>query len=122
MCQSVDLVNTYMGVPTKVDCKAVFTTEFLPKIEPPEALIVVEGVSMTYAAASGAVEALRDVSFRVGRGELLALVGPSGCGKSTLLRIVAGLRGASAGRVQVNERVVKGPIADVGMVFQAPCC
>ncbi len=38
MCQSVDLVNTYMGVPTKVDCKAVFTTEFLPRIEPPKTM------------------------------------------------------------------------------------
>jgi NitT/TauT family transport system substrate-binding protein len=38
MCQSVDLVNTYMGVPTKVDCKAVFTTEFLPKIELPKTM------------------------------------------------------------------------------------
>ena len=38
MCQSVDLVNTYMGVPAKVDCKAVFTTEFLPKIELPKTM------------------------------------------------------------------------------------
>jgi NitT/TauT family transport system substrate-binding protein len=38
MCQSVDLVNTYMGVPTKVDCKAVFTTEFLPKVELPKTM------------------------------------------------------------------------------------
>jgi NitT/TauT family transport system substrate-binding protein len=38
MCQSVDLVNTYMGVPTKVDCKAVFTTEFLPRIDLPKTM------------------------------------------------------------------------------------
>jgi NitT/TauT family transport system substrate-binding protein len=38
MCQSVDIVNTYMGVPTKVDCKAVFTTEFLPRIELPKSM------------------------------------------------------------------------------------
>ena len=38
MCHSVDLVNTYMGVPTKVDCKIVFTTEFLPRIEPPKSM------------------------------------------------------------------------------------
>ncbi len=31
MCDSVDLVNTYMGVPTKVECKAVYTNEFLTK-------------------------------------------------------------------------------------------
>ena len=36
MCQSVDLVNTYMGVPTKVECKAVYTNEFLTKIELPK--------------------------------------------------------------------------------------
>ena len=38
MYQSVDLVNTYMGVPTKVECKAVFTTEFLPKVELPKTM------------------------------------------------------------------------------------
>jgi NitT/TauT family transport system substrate-binding protein len=35
MCDSVDLVNTYMGVPTKVECKAIYTNEFLTKVELP---------------------------------------------------------------------------------------
>jgi len=83
-------------------------------------LIVLDRVGMTYAASSGPVEALRDISFTVERGELLALVGPSGCGKSTLLRIVAGLRAATTGRVEVAGHAVTGPVAEVGMVFQAP--
>ena len=60
-------------------------------------MIVLDRVGVTYQAESGPVEALRDVGFGVGRGELLALVGPSGCGKSTLLRVVAGLRRALGG-------------------------
>jgi NitT/TauT family transport system substrate-binding protein len=38
MCASVDLVNTYMGVPKKVDCKDVYTNEFLTKIELPKSM------------------------------------------------------------------------------------
>jgi NitT/TauT family transport system ATP-binding protein len=83
-------------------------------------LIVLDGVGMTYHADSGPVEALQDIALTVGRGELVALVGPSGCGKSTLLRIIAGLRPATTGRIAVNGRAVTGPIAAVGMVFQAP--
>src|SRR5262245_54568257 len=75
---------------------------------------------MVYATASGPVEALRDITFSVTQGELVALVGPSGCGKSTLLRIVSGLRPATAGRVLVGGRGVARPLAEVGMVFQAP--
>ena len=82
--------------------------------------IALDGIGMTYAGAGGAVEALRDISFTVGRGELVALVGPSGCGKSTLLRIVAGLRRASAGRAVVGGVPVTRPLSAVGMVFQAP--
>ena len=83
-------------------------------------MIALDRVGMTYRADSGPVEALRDIAFTVGRGELLALVGPSGCGKSTLLRIVAGLRPPTTGSVIVDGRPVRGPIAAVGMVFQAP--
>ncbi|HXJ79915.1 MAG TPA: ABC transporter ATP-binding protein [Candidatus Methylomirabilis sp.] len=82
--------------------------------------IALEHVGMTYEARSGPVEALRDISFGVGRGEFVALVGPSGCGKSTLLRIVAGLRMPTAGAVCVEGRPVTRPHASVGMVFQAP--
>ncbi len=84
------------------------------------AFIGLDRIGMTYEAASGPVEALRDISFAVERGELVALVGPSGCGKSTLLRIIAGLRPATAGSVFVAGRTVTRPIAEVGMVFQAP--
>jgi len=83
-------------------------------------VIVLDRVGMTYRTDAGPVEALRDVGFSVGRGELVALVGPSGCGKSTLLRVVAGLRPPSRGAVAVDGRAVTGPIASVGMVFQAP--
>ena len=38
MCASVDLVNTYMGVPTKAECKAVFTNEFLTRVELPKTM------------------------------------------------------------------------------------
>ena len=86
----------------------------------PDSLIDLQQVGMTYVAASGPVEALADISLRVGAGEFVSLVGPSGCGKSTLLRIVAGLRPATKGVVNVTGRKVTRPIPDIGMVFQQP--
>ncbi|MGE5149568.1 MAG: ABC transporter ATP-binding protein [Rhodospirillaceae bacterium] len=85
-----------------------------------DSLIDLSEVGMTYEAASGPVEALAGISLIVGAGEFVSLVGPSGCGKSTLLRIVAGLRPATAGAVTVEGQRVTRPIADIGMVFQAP--
>jgi NitT/TauT family transport system substrate-binding protein len=38
MCASVDLVNTYMGVPRKVECREVFTNEFLTRVELPKSM------------------------------------------------------------------------------------
>ena len=83
-------------------------------------LIALDRVGMVYTTASGAVEALREISLGVSAGEFAALVGPSGCGKSTLLRIIAGLRPATSGAVAVAGQPVRRPIHAVGMVFQTP--
>jgi ABC-2 type transport system ATP-binding protein len=55
----------------------------------------VEGLSKSF----GERAALREVSFDVGRGELLAVLGPNGAGKTTLLSILAGIAKADAGRI-----------------------
>ena len=64
--------------------------------------------------------AVERAAFAVENNEFVSIVGPSGCGKSTLLRLVAGLISPSGGRIMVGGRVVSGPIANVGMVFQSP--
>jgi NitT/TauT family transport system ATP-binding protein len=68
----------------------------------------------------GAAFAVDRASFAVEANQFVSIVGPSGCGKSTLLRMIAGLITPSAGRITVGGRVVAGPIADAGMVFQSP--
>ena len=82
-------------------------------------LIEVDHAGMIYQAASGPVEALRDISLQIREGEFVALVGPSGCGKSTLMRAIAGLRPVTSGRILVDGVAVEQPIPKVGMVFQA---
>ena len=54
------------------------------------------------------VEALRDVSFTVGRGEMFGLIGPDGAGKTTAIRAMCGLLHIHAGSIRV---LGKDPVA-----------
>jgi len=79
--------------------------------------IEVQNVRKTF----GDFTALRDISFQVPTGELVALLGPSGSGKTTLLRIIAGLEAAEQGAILFHgEDATDRSVRDrqVGFVFQ----
>jgi ABC-type nitrate/sulfonate/bicarbonate transport system ATPase subunit len=69
--------------------------------------IELRNVRKGFATKTGTLEVVRDVSFTVGEGELVAIVGPSGCGKSTLMNMIAGFLKPDSGAVVIDgsERV-----------------
>ncbi|MER5454476.1 ABC transporter ATP-binding protein [Micromonospora sp. NPDC002389] len=71
-----------------------------------EDLVRVEGLCRDYGNGDRVVHAVRDVSLRAGRGELVAVRGRSGAGKTTLLNLIGGLDRPTAGRVWVAGREV----------------
>jgi NitT/TauT family transport system ATP-binding protein len=64
------------------------------------------------------IEAIKDISIDIERGEFITMVGPSGCGKSTILNIVSGLMRPTQGAVEVEGVPVQGVTRDVGYVTQ----
>jgi branched-chain amino acid transport system ATP-binding protein len=56
----------------------------------------------------GAQEVLRNINFKLGGGELLAVIGANGAGKTTLLRAISGLIALSAGKIQYDDRSIRG--------------
>jgi NitT/TauT family transport system ATP-binding protein len=87
-----------------------------------ETAIEISGVSLRFDTGDGPVQALSNVSLKVGRGDFVSFIGPSGCGKTTLLRAVADLETPTSGRIQVNGMSPREARAKraYGYVFQAP--
>jgi polar amino acid transport system ATP-binding protein len=100
----------------------------------PEMTLLTQRVSGLHQSF-GDLEVLKGIDFEVDRGEVVAIIGPSGSGKTTMLRCVNLLERPTAGRIEVDSRVlceeqpdgsmrfsnraeIRGIREQVGMVFQ----
>jgi NitT/TauT family transport system ATP-binding protein len=78
----------------------------------------VRGLQKTYRSTEREVEAIRDLTFSVPRGQLVCIVGPSGAGKTTLLRCISGLLETSGGAITLDGTTVTEPPPGMAVVFQ----
>ncbi|GGC77389.1 taurine ABC transporter ATP-binding protein [Undibacterium terreum] len=81
-------------------------------------MIRVQSLTVAFDAADGKTEVLRDLSLDLPDGRFTVVIGESGCGKTTLLNVIAGFIAPTAGSVSIDGRLVSGPGADRGVVFQ----
>lgn len=76
--------------------------------------ITLNNISFSYSSQ----KVLENISIVADPGDFICFLGPSGCGKSTLLRLLAGLEKTGSGEILINEKPVRGPGLDRGVVFQ----
>lgn len=89
-------------------------------------MITLENVSKTYHTKDGVVQALKDVSLTIERGDIFGIIGMSGAGKSTLVRTLNFLEKPTSGTVMVDgkdlsklsEKELKEERRGIGMIFQ----
>ena len=84
-------------------------------------MISVKDVDLIFETNDGPVQALKNVSLEVEKGDFVSFIGPSGCGKTTLLRAIAALEIPTKGNLKVNGKSPDNARIDreYGYVFQA---
>jgi len=92
-----------------------------------EKVLQVNGLRKNYVTRSETIHALKDVSFDIEKGEIIAVMGPSGSGKTTLLNIIGCMDKATTGKVLIKEKdiskLTKADMLEVrrrylGFIFQ----
>ena len=92
-----------------------------------EGFVTLDHVSKTYGSGEGQVQALKDASFTIDKGEIAVIVGQSGAGKTTLLNILGGMDTLTSGHVFLEgseisayrgRRLAQYRREEVGFVFQ----
>lgn len=86
-----------------------------------ENILEVKNISKKYQNKEGEILALKNVNFRVKKGEFVSIIGPSGCGKSTLLSIIAGLEEKTTGEIYIEGEKVNGISSRIGYMLQRDC-
>lgn len=89
-------------------------------------MITVKNLSKTYNTASGSVEVLKNINFKVEKGDIFGIVGFSGAGKSTLIRCLNGLEKADSGIIKIgsneitklNRAELRNARKKIGIIFQ----
>ncbi|HWQ51105.1 MAG TPA: ABC transporter ATP-binding protein [Terriglobales bacterium] len=91
-------------------------------------ILEVRDLCKTYGAGDTLVEALKNVSFTVAKGQFVSVIGPSGSGKSTLLNMIGALDYPTSGKVVIDGRDIAAMTEEelsvfrrrsIGFVFQA---
>lgn len=86
-----------------------------------ENILEVKNIGKKYQNKEGEILALKNVNFRVKKGEFVSIIGPSGCGKSTLLSIIAGLEEKTTGEIYIEGEKVNGISSKIGYMLQREC-
>jgi nitrate/nitrite transport system ATP-binding protein len=82
------------------------------------AFLELKDVAKGFGSKKSRTPVLEGINLTVERGEFLAIVGYSGAGKTTLINMMAGLVTPDSGTITIDGKVVTGPGADRGVVFQ----
>lgn len=84
-------------------------------------ILEVKNIGKKYQNKQGEIQALKNVNFRLKKGEFVSIIGPSGCGKSTLLSIIAGLEEKTEGEIYIEGEEVEDISSKVGYMLQRDC-